>query len=327
MSRRRRQAATPEDHHRATMVRRVAEILDDPDAPSRFAHEGACRHGLRSAFCLAGAKWDVADAMAATIVSAALVSIGARRPAWHEGQPEWAQDGIILVERTLCARCGGQIPDDAGHGRKYCSDVCRSAGTAQLARAHGIRRTWAEYSAARAAQKEHNRRQREVPCEHCGKPYIRRDEMHRPQRYCSHQCYSKAKIGRYRLRKKSCKQCGTKFQPRHSSSVFCSNACRLADRAIKPVACAHCGKDFLPDTKGRRLYCSHECYCAGKTKPRPERTCPTCLSIFRPPYPSHPKKYCSQRCADLRGTALAKQESTPTEEETSDPPPIMLAAE
>jgi hypothetical protein len=336
MSRRRRPAATREEMQRAEMVRRVAEILDDPDAPSRFTHEGACRHGLRSAFCLAGAKWEVADTMAASIVSAALASIGARRPTWWEGQPEWTQDGFVPVERTTCVVCAGPLPEDErslSFPRKYCSRGCKAVAQHQRAKIVGLQRSRSEYLAELAVRREHSWRQREVDCEHCGKPFIPR-QSHRAKtaRYCSTSC-SVAALSEFnrRLPKRKCPECKTTFQPRRAGQKCCSTACaHAATTTLEEIACQHCGKGFRPINYKVR-YCSLECSSAGRVKERADRQCPICLSIFRPAFPSDRKVFCSIRCgvvARHRGERSAKAPAAPaqSDQQPEDLPPIMLAA-
>lgn len=84
--------------------------------------EGPCRHGLRSRLTLEGWRWQDADDMATEIVAAALRQIGAQRPTWAEGQPEYVQNGAgALIERTRCIRCHGPLPE--GHF-KFCDRLC-----------------------------------------------------------------------------------------------------------------------------------------------------------------------------------------------------------
>src|SRR5690606_16914077 len=80
-----------------------------------------CRHEMRSGLCLRGWPWADADAAAAEIVAAALNMVGARRPTWQQGQPEYVQFGVVLEERTRCVVCGWKLPE--GH-RLYCSPTC-----------------------------------------------------------------------------------------------------------------------------------------------------------------------------------------------------------
>lgn len=90
--------------------------------PTPFAAEGPCRAGIRSSLCLQGWSWQEADDAAALVVAAALHVVGARRPTWYEGQPEWTQPGALPIERERCAFCRGRLPE--GHWR-FC---CRECG-------------------------------------------------------------------------------------------------------------------------------------------------------------------------------------------------------
>lgn len=116
--------------HRRRLIEGTADILRRGD-PTAFAFEAFCRHGIRSGLCLKGWNWTDADAAATDIVSAALRQIGARRPTWQQGQPEYTQDGVIVNERTRCIRCGWRLPE--GH-RKFCGPVCFTAHHNALAR-------------------------------------------------------------------------------------------------------------------------------------------------------------------------------------------------
>ncbi|MDQ7775531.1 MAG: hypothetical protein Q4615_06280 [Paracoccus aminovorans] len=93
--------------------------------------EGTLRHGVRARYCLAKWKWSDADALARDAVAEAYRRIGAKRPDWNEGQPEWTIEGGALVERTRCARCHMPLPE--GH-HKYCGKICRNAHYAHIAR-------------------------------------------------------------------------------------------------------------------------------------------------------------------------------------------------
>src|SRR3546814_17904097 len=62
-----------------------------------------------------------ADLLAAAIVEDALRKVGAQRPTWQQGQPEWTQEGVIYIQRTRCIRCRWKLPP--GH-RNSCSQLC-----------------------------------------------------------------------------------------------------------------------------------------------------------------------------------------------------------
>lgn len=116
--------------YRRKLIDQTATVMQRGE-PSVFAFEGFMRHGLRSGLCLRGWSWADADELAADIVRSALHQIGARRPTYQQGQPEWTQDGVILIERERCVRCGWQLPENS---RKFCSRLCHSAHHADLHR-------------------------------------------------------------------------------------------------------------------------------------------------------------------------------------------------
>jgi hypothetical protein len=108
---------------RKHLVWKVMDILRDWRF-SGFEHEGSCHHGIRSALCLQGYSWRVADAEAEALVAEAVGLLGLDRPTWEQGQPEYVEP------RDLCIRCGAPIVGVNGASRAYrfCSEVCaRSA--------------------------------------------------------------------------------------------------------------------------------------------------------------------------------------------------------
>jgi hypothetical protein len=113
---------------RAALIERVAAILKRAE-PTPFALEAGCRHAIRSGLCLCGTSWAAADQIAADIVRTALDRIGARRPTWAMGQPEFLQFGVILTARTRCRHCGNRLPEE---NFAYCADRCRKAHAREL---------------------------------------------------------------------------------------------------------------------------------------------------------------------------------------------------
>lgn len=91
---------------------------------SLWGLEGTLRASLRADLCLRGWSWSVADQAARDIVAGAHRLIGAERPDWYEGQPEWTIEAGTLIERTRCVRCHKPLPE--GH-YKYCSGLCSAA--------------------------------------------------------------------------------------------------------------------------------------------------------------------------------------------------------
>lgn len=116
--------------HFGRLVDATVNILRKGE-PSPFAFEAVVRHAIRSRLCLKGWTWTAADEVASLAVKTALNRLGARRPTWKQGQPEWTQEGIIVIERTRCIRCGWQLPEG---NHKFCSPVCFTAHHNELAR-------------------------------------------------------------------------------------------------------------------------------------------------------------------------------------------------
>ena len=163
---------------RAELVRVLAAIMREAE-PTYFALEGPLRHAIRSAFCEAGSSWAVADASAADLVGEALRSIGAKRPRWEEGQPEWTQPGAVAVHRDRCIRCHKPLD---GMQRLYCSQHCKQGHLD------------AKYSRSRREERNAAKRAREAlwmasqpdrQCEGCGAWYRPKKPK---QRFCRAAC-------------------------------------------------------------------------------------------------------------------------------------------
>lgn len=163
---------------RRLLVEAAALILAE-GTPTKFALEADCRHGLRQHLCLDGWSWHEAETAAKEIVDAALNRIGAYRPSWKEGQPEYTQDGVVVFERTRCIRCGWKLPE--GH-HKYCSSICAKNHHAAMSRLHEREAMNARVRAWYAAW---SAKQPEQPCEQCGQKF----RPSRPgRRFCSKVC-------------------------------------------------------------------------------------------------------------------------------------------
>lgn len=98
---------------------------------SIFGLEGPLRAGLRADFCLQGWGWLSADLMARDLLAEVFKRVGAERPDWYEGQPEWTIEAGTLIERTRCVRCHNPLPE--GH-YKFCSRLCNTSHAAWMAR-------------------------------------------------------------------------------------------------------------------------------------------------------------------------------------------------
>lgn len=114
--------------YRRKLIDQTAAIMRRGE-PSVFAFEGFMRHGLRSGLCLRGWSWADADDLAADVVRSALHQIGAKRPTYQQGQPEWTQEGVIMIEREYCVRCGWRLPEGKF---KFCTQRCSSAYRADI---------------------------------------------------------------------------------------------------------------------------------------------------------------------------------------------------
>ena len=132
----------------------VAEVIRLAHAEgatsSLFGLEGPLRHGIRSDLCLQGWRWAVADATAKDVVDDALRRVGAVRPRWKEGQPEWTDAGVIRDTRLRCAQC--DAPLEIGQ-KAFCSRRCADSHRARLAYQDNI-------ETARALQRLRSRKRR-----------------------------------------------------------------------------------------------------------------------------------------------------------------------
>jgi predicted nucleic acid-binding Zn ribbon protein len=147
--------------------------------PTLFRYEASARYGIRIALCLRGHSWPVADSTAAYVVRRALNLIGARRPAWYQGQPEYTQYGVTKIEHSHCINCGRVLPE--GHS-KYCSKICGNAfrnaiGDLDRQAAERVRKL-AYWEAKRAAAELRE-------CERCGFEF---KPAYPEQRFCSRKC-------------------------------------------------------------------------------------------------------------------------------------------
>lgn len=157
---------------------KITDMMREAE-PTPFAVEGPCRAGIRSSLCLQSWPWEIADRIAAEIVTAALNVVGAKRPTWYEGQPEWTQPGALPIEREHCQRCRRPLPE--GH-RKFCSHECNTAY-------HGAKRAERADEEIRARQKAQraawSEKQPPRPCECCGQPF---KPKKKDQRFCGQDC-------------------------------------------------------------------------------------------------------------------------------------------
>ncbi len=118
-----------EARHRA-LVDKLAQVIRTEREAGRIATpfnlEGPLRHAIRAKLCREGWGWADAAQMARDLLEATFNRLGANRPSWNEGQPEWLIEAGTLIQRDRCARrgCGKPLPE--GH-RKFCGKLCRDA--------------------------------------------------------------------------------------------------------------------------------------------------------------------------------------------------------
>jgi predicted nucleic acid-binding Zn ribbon protein len=231
----------------------VAFILDGGRA-SKFQFEGACRAGLRSRFCLSGSPWAEADKNAHLIVVLALHRIGASRPTWQQGQPDYDER---TQERWFCSVCGGRIESDTRW--KWCSDECKAVAVQRSTES----RMRADAQAARAAFWAARAKGEwlEGNCAHCGRRFRQTNEGSRGalKRYCSRKCYLAVRVAD---RARTCPTCGRGFERKAKGQRYCSPTC--GKRAPLPNApqrsCLVCGTVYTDRSRaGLRRFCSGAC--------------------------------------------------------------------
>lgn len=98
---------------------------------SLFGLEGTLRASLRADLCLKGWRWRDAHRAASDIVGGAHSLLGAERPSWYQGQPEYILAPGVLIERVRCQRCHKRLPKERP---KFCSDICRQGYHERLSR-------------------------------------------------------------------------------------------------------------------------------------------------------------------------------------------------
>ena len=160
------------------LVSRCKRIMGDFEE-SRFEHEGTARASLRSGLCLEGNGWALSDQEAAGIVHDVLRSMGAVKPTWAEGQPDYVEMG------HRCLVCRGRLPEILLSGL-FCSEAC---GSAYRKRADFARRTRSDQHYWRISDALAMVRNPPKQCGHCSKPFRTKD---RNQVYCSASCRTAA---------------------------------------------------------------------------------------------------------------------------------------
>lgn len=295
---------------RRDRVGKVISILRDWRL-SPFEKEGPSRAGLRSGLCLEGYGWHRADMEADALVGEALHLIGATRPTWAAGQPEY------VIGRENCANCRGPLDDEALARRdRFCCDECRTTmRTYRNDRFHyaaAEAAKWAYQVACKEAaperpcgwcgtlfrsmrpdvvtcSTEHAAKLREqnagraIPDRRCKNPACGKvfHPENRRVEYCSAACHREHQGAILEPRQCEHEPCGKTFQPRFAFEKFCSAACRKADlkgRTLPPKACAHCGTEFAPK-KASNLFCGRTCASRARVAKASAFKCEECFPV------------------------------------------------
>lgn len=218
---------------RTRLIETVVVILKE-GRPTLFALEGTCRHHVRSFLCVEGWGWSEADIGSFEIVRTALNRLGAKRPSWADGQPEYRGNGFHgNMRRCINQKCHALLEDNQ---KLYCSDHCRHyvnvSRWMERNKEHALaqkvinraKRKAADPEAFKAKQREYQRRQDEKrpvrECVLCGKPY----KANKTQRYCSDDCKYKRNEAE---KERACVVCFSRFFVRWASdrTVTCSRKC------------------------------------------------------------------------------------------------------
>lgn len=164
-------------------IRGIVAMMMRSAEPTPFAVEGPARAGIRSALCLQGWRWSTADRVAAELVELSLRSVGAARPTWKQGQPEWTQDGVMAVQYEYCRNCFTPLPE--GHF-KFCCKLCSTAYAHKRAYQH-MSEDQRLHELARQAAWRNARREERAPraCECCGDSF---KPNHADQKFCGQTC-------------------------------------------------------------------------------------------------------------------------------------------
>ena len=235
-------------------------------------------------------------------------------------------------KESVCKHCRQVFEREKGKGgqqRRYCSDACR---VAYWRRQDSLRR-----QATRSQQEE-------KVCPNCGKRFHDAPGYgHR--KYCCETCRREYNAGLAmetikRDSRPTCQYCGGQFEYSRGSGgqrrKYCSDACRLAywrehrhliqHKAVRRVACQHCGKEFEDCGNRPRKYCSRECYTKHLETLQEIVTCLVCGRMFLASKKQR-RKYCSQACMAVSRTRLAIErweDILPPQVEISRPGPLPI---
>lgn len=231
---------------RKHVIGKIMNVLADWRA-SPFEFEATCRHGLRASLCLAGYEWRSAEAEAVAIVSEALRRLGAQRPRWDQGQPEYT------TPRENCAWCAGPMPEESFLGNRkfrYCSFVCANSAKERRNFEERTHRNKAYGAVARMVARSVTK---ERVCDECGGGFHPVSNAS-TQRFCSMRCRGKSQRTRPATQ---CRHCGAATKHPH---IFCSVDCYSAYGATKRwrKSCKFCGCPFEAKV-AHASYCSITC--------------------------------------------------------------------
>ena len=279
------------------LISATAEQLRDWRS-TPFEFEASCRHGLRQSFCESGNAWQSSDDAAAEIVQEALLSNGAKRPTWEEGQWEYT------VSPDYCACCHGPLDEEAIAKRhRFCSTEC--AQISYERRAYAEVRTHAEVAKAAYVMLRTDAAP-ETECEHCHRPFKRMNigtaKKYGRGKFCSKECADAAKRV---YAETQCQSCGKSFRPNNASQRFCSKPCAAMGNVKAPNReCEECGKAFhsyrISDpTKDR--FCSKECLTLARQKGTALRAIPKTCAWCGDAFEARTTKgmYCNTTCRKL----------------------------
>ncbi|MCO6390563.1 hypothetical protein GTW25_05920 [Aliihoeflea aestuarii] len=190
---------------------------------SPFEEEGTMIAGLRSGLCLDGYGWSRSDQQAREIVSEALRLLGAKRPTWEQGQPDYVEP------HENCKVCGGPLDEEAlSYRDRFCSAEC--------ARIAMEKRTFWQTSRdsalyRRAVQLVRISRKPVRECQQCGKSFRQRGENGQAK-FCSSDCYADHKRERAPSFKSNCAFCWTPFTSKQPA-MFCSPTCKTQAHRVQ----------------------------------------------------------------------------------------------
>lgn len=272
---------------RRVMVGKIMDVLRDWRL-SPFEFEGSTRAGMRAALVTDGHGWEKADDEAASILEECFRLMGAKRPTWLQGQPEYA------AGREYCIGCRGPLDAEAiANGWRFCCHECASTTRNNrpeiYAFASQMARHASYYAAAKASIPERE-------CAWCG-------TMFRPAVVETIACSAKC-AGRIRtdaIPERDCLACGKRFRGRSKESRFCSTKCiRVHDRKTLPKRkCELCGDLFQPATTFNR-FCSEAHRARANHLKRKGKTAPESAP---PAAVVRPSAFVCEECPPMREAA------------------------